>query len=197
MKRNLILASASPRRRELLEKLNLNFESCPQDVDETLLPGEDALDYPLRTAMKKALAAAEGREHALVVAADTVVVVDDDILGKPVNAEDAKAMLSRLSGREHIVITGLGVVDTDSGRTLSAAEQTIVYFHPLSEDEIDTYIATGEPMDKAGAYGIQGTGSLLVRKIEGDYFNVMGLPLSRLYRLLQKTDADILKNTGI
>ena len=197
MKRKIILASASPRRKELLEKLDLDFSVCPADIDESLLPDEDAAMYPLRTAVQKAMAVAKTTEDALVIAADTVVAVDDDILGKPRDEAEAKAMLQRLSGREHIVITGIGVVDTASGRTLSATEQTIVYFHPLRDEEIDTYIATGECMDKAGSYGIQGKGSLLVRKIDGDYFNVMGLPLSRLYRLLLNIDADILKKTGI
>ena len=197
MKRKIILASASPRRKELLEKLDLDFSVCPADIDESLLPDEDAAMYPLRTAVQKAMAVAKTTEDALVIAADTVVAVDDDILGKPRDEAEAKAMLQRLSGREHIVITGIGVVDTASGRTLSATEQTIVYFHPLEEEEIDAYIASGECMDKAGSYGIQGKGSLLVRKIDGDYFNVMGLPLSRLYRLLLNIDADILKKTGI
>ena len=197
MKRKIILASASPRRKELLEKLDLDFSVCPADIDESLLPYEDAAMYPLRTAVQKAMAVAKTAEDALVIAADTVVAVDDDILGKPRDEAEAKAMLQRLSGREHIVITGIGVVDTASGRTLSATEQTIVYFHPLRDEEIDAYIATGECMDKAGSYGIQGKGSLLVRKIDGDYFNVMGLPLSRLYRLLLNIDADILKKTGI
>ena len=197
MKRKIILASASPRRKELLEKLDLDFSVCPADIDESLLPDEDAAMYPLRTAVQKAMAVAKTTEDALVIAADTVVAVDDDILGKPRDEAEAKGMLQRLSGREHIVITGIGVVDTASGRTLSATEQTIVYFHPLRDEEIDAYIATGECMDKAGSYGIQGKGSLLVRKIDGDYFNVMGLPLSRLYRLLLNIDADILKKTGI
>ena len=197
MKRKIILASASPRRKELLEKLDLDFSVCPADIDESLLPDEDAAMYPLRTAVQKAMAVAKTAEDALVIAADTVVAVDDDILGKPRDEAEAKAMLQRLSGREHIVITGIGVVDTVSGRTLSATEQTIVYFHPLRDEEIDAYIATGECMDKAGSYGIQGKGSLLVRKIDGDYFNVMGLPLSKLYRLLLNIDADILKKTGI
>ena len=195
MKRELILASASPRRKELLEKLDLTFTVCPADVDESRLPDEDAAMYPLRTAVKKAMAIAEGRENALVIAADTVVVVDNDILGKPKDEEEARAMLRRLAGREHIVITGIGIVDTVSGRTLSGTEHTIVYFHPLSTEEIDAYVASGECGDKAGAYGIQGKGSLLVRKIDGDYFNVMGLPLSKLYLLLLNVDADILKKT--
>ena len=197
MKREIILASASPRRKELLEKLDLEFSVCPADIDESLLPDEDAGMYPLRTAVQKAVAVAKTAENAIIIAADTVVVLDDRILGKPKDEKEAKEMLQRLSGREHIVITGIGVVDTVSGRTLSATEQTIVYFHTLEEEEIDAYIASGECMDKAGSYGIQGKGSLLVRKIDGDYFNVMGLPLSKLYRLLLNIDADILKKTGI
>ncbi len=196
MKRKLILASASPRRQALLKNLGLDFEVSPAGVDESVIPGEDAAAYPLRIAMKKALSVAADKENAIVLAADTAVIVDDDILGKPQSAPEAKAMLQKLSGREHIVVTGVGVVDTANDRSLSCAEQTIVYFHPLKETEIDAYLASGEPMDKAGAYGIQGLGALLVRKMEGDYFNVMGLPLSKLYRLLQNLDADILQKTG-
>lgn len=196
MKRKLILASASPRRKELLNNLGLDFEVCPADIDESVLPGEDVAAYPLRIAMKKALAVAAEKKDAVVLAADTAVIVDDEILGKPKSEAEAKTMLKKLSGREHVVITGIGLVDTGSGRTLSCAEQTIVYFHPLKETEIDAYLASGEPMDKAGAYGIQGLGALLIRRLEGDYFNVMGLPISKLYRLLQNLDADILKKTG-
>lgn len=180
----------------MLKNLGLDFEVCPAAIDESIVPGEDAATYPLRIAMKKALSVAAKAENALVLAADTAVIVDDDILGKPRNIEEAKAMLARLSGREHIVVTGVGVVDTANGRSLSCAEQTIVYFYPLEEREIDAYLASGEPMDKAGAYGIQERGALFVRKVEGDYFNVMGLPLSKLYRLLQNLDADILQKTG-
>lgn len=197
MKRKMILASASPRRKELLQKLDLDFTVCPADIDESRLPDEDAATYPLRTAVQKAMAVAKTTENAVIIAADTVVVIDDDILGKPRDKAEAKAMLQRLSGREHIVVTGIGVMDTLSGRTLSASEQTIVYFYPLEEEEIDAYIASNECMDKAGSYGIQGKGSLLVRKIDGDYFNVMGLPLSKLYRLLLNIDVDILKKTEI
>lgn len=197
MKRKIILASASPRRKELLQKLDLDFTVCPADIDESRLPDEDAATYPLRTAVQKAMAVAKTTEDAVIIAADTVVVIDDDILGKPRDKAEAKAMLQRLSGREHIVVTGIGVVDPLTGRTLSASEQTIVYFYPLEEEEIDAYIASNECMDKAGSYGIQGKGSLLVRKIDGDYFNVMGLPLSKLYRLLLNIDVDILKKTEI
>lgn len=196
MKRKLILASASPRRKELLNNLGLDFEVCPADIDESVLPDEDVAAYPLRIAMKKALEVAAEKKDAVVLAADTAVIVDDEILGKPKSEAEAKTMLKKLSGREHVVITGIGLVDTGSGRTLSCAEQTIVYFHPLKETEIDAYLASGEPMDKAGAYGIQGLGALLIRRLEGDYFNVMGLPISKLYRLLQNLDADILKKTG-
>lgn len=196
MKRKLILASASPRRKELLNNLGLDFEVCPADIDESVLPDEDVAAYPLRIAMKKALAVAAEKKDAVVLAADTAVIVDDEILGKPKSEAEAKTMLKKLSGREHVVITGIGLVDTGSGRTLSCAEQTIVYFHPLKETEIDAYLASGEPMDKAGAYGIQGLGALLIRRLEGDYFNVMGLPISKLYRLLQNLDVDILKKTG-
>ena len=192
---NIILASQSPRRRELLSNIFPSFSIIPSDADETLPENASPADCAIEIARRKVLDVKSRSDDALILGADTIVVKDNKILGKPKDEAEAKEMLRRLAGREHIVITGIGIVDTVSGRTLSAVEQTIVYFHPLATDEIEAYVATGEPMDKAGAYGIQGKGSLLVRKIDGDYFNVMGLPISKLYRLLLNIDADILKKT--
>lgn len=182
----IVLASGSPRRREILSKLGFDFQVKPSDIDEKVLEEEEPGSYVLRMAVQKALAAAEEEAAGLFIGADTVVVVDGKIIGKPRNAEEAKEQLRLLSAREHIVITGIGIVDKYHNRTVSSMEQTIVYFNPLSEGEIDAYVASGEPLDKAGSYGIQGLGAVFVRRIEGDYFNVVGLPVSRLYGLLSE-----------
>ncbi len=182
----IVLASGSPRRREILSKLGFDFQVKPSDIDEKVLEEEEPGSYVLRMAVQKALAAAEEESAGLFIGADTVVVVDGKIIGKPMNAEEAKEQLRLLSAREHIVITGIGIVDKYHNRTVSSMEQTIVYFNPLSEGEIDAYVASGEPLDKAGSYGIQGLGAVFVRRIEGDYFNVVGLPVSRLYGLLSE-----------
>ena len=195
---DIVLASASPRLRELLTTAGLSFRVLTADTDESVPAGTPPDDAVSLLAERKAAAVKEKYslgDDTLIIAADTVVYHNGMILGKPKDEAEARSMLRSLAGREHIVITGIGIVDTVSGRTLSGTEHTIVYFHPLEGDEIDAYIACGESMDKAGAYGIQGKGSLLVRKIDGDYFNVMGLPLSKLYRLLLNIDADILKKT--
>lgn len=190
-KRTLVLASGSPRRKEMLEHLGLAFEIAPAVIDEMRNEGEDAAMYTLRTAMRKAMAVVENYENATVISADTVVVLDGEILGKPKTADQAEEMLRSLSGREHVVITSVGVVDQITGRSISATEQTVVYFQYLSKEEIRAYVATGEPMDKAGAYGIQGLGGLLIRRIEGDYYNVVGLPLHKLYELLKEVGMDL------
>lgn len=192
--KEIILASGSPRRKEILENLGIKFKIVPSGIDESLIPGEEAPDYALRMAVQKALAAAKTQEYGVVIGADTVVSLDGNILGKPQNAAEAKEQLTLLSGREHIVITGLGLVDKEAGRTVSAMVQTIVYFQELTEREIDAYIATGEPLDKAGSYGIQGLGTVFVRRIEGDYFNVVGLPVAKLYSLLNELNCDFLSD---
>lgn len=192
--KEIILASGSPRRKEILENLGLKFRVAPAGIDENLISGEEAPDYALRMAVQKALAVAKTQETGLIIGADTVVSLDGNILGKPKNAAQAKEQLTLLSGREHIVITGLGLVDKEEGRTVSAMVQTIVYFQELTEREIDAYIATGEPLDKAGSYGIQGLGAIFVRRIEGDYFNVVGLPVAKLYSLLNELNFDFLSD---
>lgn len=179
---NLILASASPRRRELLEKLNLTFTIDPASGPEDPPAGADAAETV------KALSAAKAQEVALrhpgsiVIGADTVVEADGIILGKPRDEADAFSMLRSLAGREHRVYTGVTV--TDGGTVLSQAEMTRVFFRDLTDREIEAYIATKEPMDKAGAYGYQGFASLFVERIDGDFFNVVGLPLCRLGQML-------------
>ncbi len=184
MNKPVILASASPRRRELLQQIGISFTIDPADVDESILPGEDAEAYAVRVALDKAREAAKRAGAGIVIAADTVVVLDEKVLGKPSDARDAERMLGLLSGRMHKVITGLVVMDSKTGRTLSRTAVTRVWFRDLTGDEIKAYVATNEPLDKAGAYGIQEKGAILVQKIEGCYFNVVGLPLALLGEML-------------
>jgi septum formation protein len=178
----LVLASGSPRRRQLLELLGLHPEIVPTDIDETWRNGEAPAAHAERLAREKAAAAA--RAGAAVIGADTIVVIGGEILGKPRDAAEARAMLGRLSGREHDVYTAVAV--GHGGATVSGVGRTRVRFRLLDEPTIGAYVATGEPMDKAGAYGIQGYGAVLVERIEGDYFTVMGLGLGLLVELLAK-----------
>jgi septum formation protein len=177
----LILASGSPRRRQLLEQLGLAFEIRPSDVDERLL----AREGPTEAAERLARAKAEHRADSgsLTLGCDTLVAHGDAVLGKPDSAREAAAMLERLSGEEHTVYTGIALAS--AGRVESAVEATRVWFRHLTASECAEYAATGEPLDKAGAYGIQGFGAAIVDRIEGDYFNVMGLPIRRLLQLLE------------
>ena len=184
----LVLASASPRRQELLRNAGISFTVQPADVDETPLPGEPPRECAERLARDKALAVWRLRPQDVVLGADTIVVVDEAILGKPIDAADAARMLRQLSGRVHRVITGVCVVEaagTGENRELrTASETTLVTMNDLSDDEIREYVATGEPMDKAGAYAIQGMASRWIPRIEGDYSNVVGLPVALVYRML-------------
>ncbi len=182
--RPLILASASPRRRELLAQLGLQFTVVVADIDETPLPSEVHTVYTLRLAEEKARAILALHPDAVVIGADTTVAVDSELLGKPQNAADAARMLRRLSGRAHQVTTAVAVLSCDL--TLTATETTDVYFSTMREYEIAAYVATGEPTDKAGAYAIQGRAAQWIPRIEGDYSNVVGLPLARLAMLLQQ-----------
>jgi septum formation protein len=180
----VILASASPRRRELLTLIGIEHEVMPANIDETLLNGETAVGHALRLAVEKADVIARQVPDAVVIAADTIVVVDGDILGKPRAREEATAMLRRLSGRSHRVHTAVAVAA--DRRHESAVESVDVTFRALTDEEIAAYVATGEPMDKAGAYGIQGYGATIVERVDGDYFSVMGLGLRRLIELLAR-----------
>jgi septum formation protein len=184
----LILASASPRRSELLRNAAIRFSVDPAHVLEEPLPQEAPLAYAQRLARDKASAIFARHPDAVILGADTVVVVDQHLLEKPANSEDATRMLRLLSGREHQVITGISVIAGDFERT--EAEVTQVYFSKLSDDEIADYVRSGEPMDKAGAYGIQGIASRWIGRIEGCYFNVVGLPMERVYRLLRAAEAE-------
>lgn len=178
----LVLASASPRRKQLLELLGLSFEVAPGDVDETWRNGEPPAAHAERLAREKAARVA--RPGAAVVGADTIVVIGGEILGKPADAAEARAMLARLSGREHEVFTAVAVAY--GGAVASGVSRTLVRFRPLDGTTIAEYVATGEPLDKAGAYGIQGFGAVLVERIDGDYFTVMGLALGLFVALLAR-----------
>jgi septum formation protein len=179
----VVLASASPRRRQLLDLIGIAHEVRPANIDETIRPRETPRRHAERLAREKASAVAKRDPDLITIAADTIVVVNRKVLGKPRDAGDAARMLALLSGREHVVTTAVAV---SRGKKLrSAVEEVRVRFRRLREDEIEAYIATGEPMDKAGAYGIQGYGATIVERIEGDYFAVMGLPIVRLIGLLR------------
>lgn len=180
----LILASGSPRRAELLEAAGIAFEAVPADIDETPLDGEPPDAHVRRLAVEKARAAAIRRPGSVVLGADTIVVVDQRILGKPKDAADARAMLVALSGRAHAVLTGVALLTPGADPIVEVA-RTEVWFVPLGLHAIDWYVASGEPMDKAGAYAIQGLASRFVERIEGSYTNVVGLPVALVYRLLQ------------
>ena len=180
---HVILASASPRRRELLALIGIAHEVRPADIDESYLEGETPHAHAERLAREKAAAIAAADPEAVTIGSDTIVVVDGRVLGKPRDVAHAQEMLRMLSGRSHEVMTG--VATTWRGRTLSGVETVGVTFRELDAGDIDGYIATGEPMDKAGAYGIQGFGATIVTRVHGDYFAVMGLPLNRLVRQLE------------
>ena len=182
-----ILASQSPRRQELIGYILSDYDVIVSDVEEILPDGIAPEDVPAYLAGIKARAVAAEHPDDVVIGADTVVILDGRVLGKPKEEDDAFRMLSSLSGRAHTVITGCAIIQ--NGRMTTFADHTRVEFYPLSDREILDYIATGEPFDKAGAYGIQGRGCVLVKRIEGDFFNVMGLPVARLKREMERAGA--------
>ena len=189
----LVLASSSPRRHEILGRLTDAFTVVPADVDETPRPDEDAVSYVVRLAAEKALAVAE--PGTIVIGADTSVVLDGEILGKPVDRADAAATLRRLAGRSHDVVTGLAIVVVDtqgSPSTVTDHERSEVDVAEMSDATIDWYVATGEADDKAGSYGLQGAGGLFADHVRGSVSNVIGLPLSRLHRLAERAGIDLL-----
>lgn len=188
MSSKVILASSSPRRRELLEKAEIKYSLCIKNIDETIPEGytpEQAVEY---LAESKAEAVAKINEEAIVIGADTVVVLDGEILGKPKDTDDAIQMLLRLSDREHQVITGVSLVQGKNHKTFHVSSK--VKFYEISYSEALRYVKTGEPMDKAGAYGIQGKGCVFVERIEGDYYNIVGLPIARLAKELKKMQGE-------
>ncbi|SHG78396.1 septum formation protein [Thermosyntropha lipolytica DSM 11003] len=190
----IILASASPRRSELLQNIGIEFIKYPAYTEEEIFPYETPEEGARRLALNKAeyVAGSCNYDEGIIIAADTIVVLEDKVLGKPGSAKEAYEMLAMLSGRSHQVITAVCLRDIKRGITLLETERTKVYFRVLEEGEIWHYIRTGEPMDKAGAYGIQGLGALFVERIEGCYFNVVGLPLYRLYLMLKQMGVNLL-----
>ncbi len=185
----LILASGSPRRRELLRTLGLRFTVRPARIDESYLVGEPPDQHVQRLAREKA--EAEARPGELVLGADTVVLLDGEVLGKPADREDAAGMLRRLAGRQHRVLTGVALHEPARGRSEEALEISVVKMAPLSDEEIEWYVATGEPLDKAGSYAVQGVGALFVESVQGNYSNVVGLPLPATYRLFAHLGYDL------
>lgn len=185
----LILASASPRRKELMALFHVPFVIRAADIDETMNPQAEPAGEVARVSRRKALAVRREPED-IVVAADTIVVCGDGILGKPHSEAEAAAMLSMLSGRAHQVMTGVTVLRGEKSETFT--EVTELHFRPLTEQEISAYVSTGEPMDKAGAYGIQGGGALFCTRLEGDYYNVMGLPVCRLGGVLRRMAPELM-----
>lgn len=186
---HLVLASGSPRRIELLRGLGLDPEVRPARIDETPREGEPAEDYVRRLAREKSRA--DARPGELVLAADTTVLLDAELLGKPADEADAARMLGRIAGREHRVLTGVALFAPDQGRLVDEVVVTRVRMAAMSDEEISWYVASGEPDDKAGAYAIQGLGTLFVEAIEGNYSNVVGLPLPAVYRLFDELALDL------
>jgi septum formation protein len=191
-KRKVVLASASPRRRDLLALTGLSFSVDPGSYKEVLPPGVRPRLLARRLSSEKAKAVAKRHSSALVIAADTFIVYRDHLLGKPHTEKEAIRMLGLLNGRSHSVVTGFTIIDTVTGKSVSKSVETKVWFKKLSKKEMASYVKTGEPLDKAGAYAIQGLGSLIIEKIEGDYFNVIGLPLSALAEALKKFGVHVL-----
>ena len=188
----IIRASASPRRKELLKKLGLRFRVEPSDYEENLAAGLEPHELAVTLSLGKARRVAQNHRRALVIAADTFIVFEGKTLGKPRTEAEAREMLSTLNGKPHSVITGFTIIDTASGKVLSRSVETKVYLKKLSPDEIDAYVRTKEPLDKAGGYAIQGLGAVIVERIEGDYFNVIGLPLSALAESLKEFGVQVL-----
>lgn len=182
----LILASGSPRRSEILNAVGWEFEKHVADIDETEKLGENPADYVQRLAKEKAQAVALNYKTALVLGADTTVVIDEQIIGKPVDLDDARRMLRMLSGREHQVLTGVALVKGEV--TKIGLQTTKVTFNKMNDDEIEYLIKNGEPLDKAGAYAVQAQAALFIEKIEGDYWNVVGLPINLVYRLVKEME---------
>jgi septum formation protein len=184
----LILASGSPRRAEILNFVGWEFEKRVADIDETEFAGEKAADYVRRLAREKAEAVAENYENALVLGADTIVVIDDQIIGKPKDLDDARRMLRLLSGNRHEVFTGVAIVKKEqeqNPKSVVGLQKTGVKFAELNDEEIEFLVEKGEPLDKAGAYAVQAQAALFIEKIEGDYWNVVGLPVNLVYELVK------------
>lgn len=190
--KKIILASSSPRRQEILRQIGLDFEVKANEVDETIPVGTPPHEAVSELAYRKAWGTANLEPEAVVIGADTIVLHENRILGKPLNRSDAVETLRSLSGSEHLVITGFCVIEAATGKVVRANETTRVFFRRLTDAEINAYVDSGEPMDKAGSYGIQGLGAVLVEKIDGCYFNVVGLPVSHLSQVLKSFGVEVL-----
>lgn len=184
--KKLILASSSPRRKEILERARLSFEVDPSDYEENLTLDLSPHELVKRLALEKALSVKDRHPSAIIIGSDLVVVLDGMVLGKPHTKERAKEMLKALSGKRNSVITGYAIVDSETNKTIIDSVEATVYFRAISDQEIDAYIKTGEPLDKAGAYAVQGAGGLFVEKTEGDYTSILGLPLWPVVRDLKQ-----------
>ena len=192
--KTIILASASPRRKELLEKINLRFEVDASDCEENIDPGLKPREIVRQLSIQKSKTVEARHKNSIIIAADTVGVMGDRILGKPHTKNEARKMLHEISGKSHLVITGFSIIDTTTDKIVTRTVDTRVFIKKLTREEIDAYVKTGEPLDKAGAYAIQGMGAVIVEKIEGDYYNVMGLPLNALTEALKKFGIYVLGN---
>ncbi len=190
--KTIILASASPRRKELLERIGLRFEVEPSNYEEDIYPGLEPHELAQKISLAKAESVASQHKNAIVIAADTFIVFGGQILGKPHTEKEARKVLETISGNSHSVITGFSIIDASKNKTLSKSVETKVYIRKLTPAEIDAYVKSKEPLDKAGAYAIQGLGAAIVERIEGDYFNVVGLPLSALTEALKEFGIRIL-----
>ncbi|NTU99447.1 septum formation inhibitor Maf [Candidatus Falkowbacteria bacterium] len=195
-KRRIILASRSPRRKALLEQVGLDFEVRESEYEEDMQALEDPIELVKFLALKKAEDVAKHYDDAIVIGADTFVVYDNKFIGKPKDAVDAQRILKMLSGQENTIVTGFAVIDTVSGKVVNSCDKATIKIRKLSDEDIDSYIATGEPLDKAGAFGIQGVGAVIVERVDGDYHNIMGLPLSKLYDELKNMGVDILASSA-
>jgi len=191
--RKIILASSSPRRKQILKQVGLDFVVEVSDYEEKSLPGVIPSEFVETLSLGKAKAVAKNHNNAIIIGADTIVVLDNQILGKPKTKEDAKEMLKKLSGNTHSVFTGFTIIDTKNKKTITNHVETKIKFKNLSDEEILGYVETGEPMDKAGAYGVQDRGALFVEHIEGDYSSVTGLPIVKIFEVLKTLGIDTLK----
>ncbi len=190
--RKIILASSSPRRKEIFEKLRIPFEIKNSEYQEDMSLSMSPIELAKYLSLGKARSVAENESNTIIIAADTFVVFKNKFIGKPKSEDEAKKMLKMLSGKENDVVTGVSIIDTGNGKTVSFHDTTKVFIQDLSDEVINNYINTGEPMDKAGAYAIQELGAVLIEKIEGDFFNAMGLPLRRLVQELENFGVEVL-----
>jgi len=190
--KTIVLASASPRRKALLKQIGLKFKVDISVEEDVLTAGTEPHQLARHISLRKALSVAGNYQDAIIIAADTFGIIDGQILGKPHSENEARAMLQTISGRCHAVITGFTIMDTDTTKTLSSSVETMVFIKHLTQIEIETYVKSGEPLDKAGAYAIQGLGAVIVERIEGDYSNVMGLPLCALTTALKEFGINVL-----